>query len=275
MAEPYDTINAIGSGPDYWWRFAGASATAVTNEGSEAALAWAETINDTADFTYQHSTNARGEANRGFHVGASNLDAGIETPTALQNQDAKGTIMVVFRATSASPVWPRWTAGVSDGNYDLHVNDFSCSAAGSLEYHIQDSGADDERWNSTSNVSPAPSDQLHHSIAIVPPTGTSGNAELYYDGSVVAVTFDDFGADDVNNNHWMDNYSGEQAHWGARPSVGGEDMTNLVVYEFLIWNERLTAQQVSDAHDVLFAANPFTTKTTRRVGRRLFSNQHD
>ena len=266
MAEPNDSINAIGSGPEYWYRFAGADAASQTNEGSGDATAFS---NVGVAPTFQHSTNSFGEANRGVLAPPMGSIGGIESSSPLGGLSNKGTMMVVLRAISGSPSPGLFLMGLSDGNFDDDYLDFQYVANPNVfRWHTQDAFVGDTNFlYDDTSINLADGD--HHSLCVVASDNPANPPQMFADAIEDTTVAESVGT--TPRNFWWDNFTGgERIAIFHRDGVGGVDHFDWVCYEFLMWDERLTPAQVQDAHNALFNQIPITSKTIRRNNRRLY-----
>ena len=172
--------------------------------------------------------------------------------------------MVVSR-TNGVVSHGQFQVGFRNGSDNDYV-DISLHPVGVIHYHIQDDGTSDEAWDSGSGHA----DDQVHSYAVIPPTTTGGTPRMFVDG--VADGSPTFSGDDgVDNNFWWDSVA-ELFNVGMRGGTTGNELSNWVCYEVLIFDDVLTDQEVSDAHDILTNASftSFSDKTVRRRGRRVF-----
>ena len=265
MAEPEDSINAIGSGPIYWYRFAEASAGALTNSGSGDATAFSVVG---IDVTYQHSVNSFGEANRGILAPPSASIGGLESASPLSGFTTNGTMMVVIRSITGTPSSALFFAGVSDGAFDDDYIDFRPIPGGAFQYHTQDAFTGDTSWT-YNDSGPDAADGNHHSLAVVGSDNPSNPPQLFFDAVEDTTLAESLGT--TPRDFWVHDFTGgDRISLFQRDGVGGVDHFEWVIYEFLCWNERLTPAQVQDAHNVLFNQIPITSKTIRRNNRRLY-----
>lgn len=260
MAEPYDTINALGNGPQHWWRFSVASGN-VTDEGTGTARDLAPQSSNTGAFngTYRFDTNPFGD---GFGV-RFNGQGGFEG-SSIAMAGTRGTMFVVYR-TVGTPSTDAFHFGF-DAGFDIDYCHLAIGNGSDILYRIQDAGADDEIWFS-GDVSA--DNSAVHSMSVSNPADSTSDAIMSFDGSSLSVTFN--GDDDVPNNHWWNNFV-EQVHVGVRGSVDTLAVSNLIAYELLLFDTVLTTQELSDAHDILttFFVTPLA-KHQRRRGRRVFN----
>jgi len=258
VAQPYSTIEGLGSGPELWLRFKGASAGAITNEGSGSSDTMSEHGPGTsAGLTYQYDTNPRGETNSGLKCTSGQiLGVRINNQSYLTN---KGTWMTLFKSLNAGASQGRWMAGFWSGTDDEYVA--IRTAAGEVELHQQNSGTDDQFW--TTSGAPDLLDTNPHSVAIT----MASTPTIYVDGAVQTVVETD--DPQVPDNHWWDNFSEDHSIF-TRGNVHGTDHSDWVMYEYLCWDEVLSAANISTAHVILTTIDPFESKTIRRTNRRLF-----
>ncbi len=265
MAEPYDTIESIGSGPTNWYRMQSASGN-VSNEGSQGSndLTQISSFNG----TYQYGTNPFGDTNAGI---LCNGTGGLAS-SGIASSYAKGTMMMVIEAnTAGSPTSDRYLTGVYDGQSDDDYVDIYVGAAGEPKYHIQDDTPDNQDWQVTaSDVG----DGDPHSVAAVCPTNASALPIIVIDGVAGTVTEASQEGTDIDNDWWMDE--------GGWDNAGGDNITafyrggfgtghdDWIIYEILFWAERLTEAQIQTAHNALFNIASGLSKRTRRSGRLAY-----
>lgn len=275
MAEPYDTVNAVGSGPKYWWRMQGTSALNIPNEGSGGIVSLREELGSggTKALTYQYDSGPLGEGSHGVHLQSTNRQAGLESNDIL-SLTAKGAIFMVVKPTSASWNWDNQCAGISDNAFDsdmITITPFN-GASKRLYLEVQNINSTQEYWDKATNGHNIQNGVVA-TIGFQAPTSDPGTWEAFVDGSEVTMTHGGDSSPDTPDNWWGDNFTGERMHFGYRNGVtaSAQSIYDMVIYEFLIFDERLTADDYLTLHNALGGIGPFESKTIRRTGRRLFS----
>lgn len=282
MAEPYDTISAIGnrspSGPRHWYRFSDVSG-GVTDEGyasssRDLAEHTSSALGSPFNWTYRAEANPRGD---GFGMLANGQGGLLSAALGMTQAQAEGLMMIHFRFTSpAGPASSAFMVGTF-ASFDKFYNRIATDGAGNIYYLIQDAGADDEIWrvnetDYTGNVV----DNQNHTIAVAPASNPTGKPRIYIDGLRMSDAELDHitGDDNVDNDLWWIDY-GEALAVGYRGGVNKEPVTDTVYYDVLLWDEELTDANVADIHTALAgtpAPTGFSSKTVRRAMlRRLFS----
>ncbi len=259
MPEPYDTINAINTGPEHWWRFSVASGS-VTDEGQATARNLNALAGGSGSFngTYRFDANPFGD---GFGIRFNGQGGFQATSTGLST--ARGTMFVVFRSVG-NPGTAQFQFGFRAGN-DIDYCHLSAHTDGSILYVIQDGSSDDEFFNGSSGNN----DSAVHSMAVIPSASTTVEPDLFVDGSSISLAA--HVEDNVPDNYWWDSFT-EIINVGMRGAILDFEATNLVAYEMLLFDTVLSAQQISDVHDILTTAfvAPLV-KHQRRRGRRVFN----
>lgn len=260
MAEPFDTINAINTGPEHWWRFSVASGS-VPDEGQATARVLNPEIGNSGAFngTYQFDVNPFGD---GFGI-RFNGQGGLQAAgTGLTS--ARGTMFIVYR-TVGNPTTEQAQFGFRVGSDQDYV-DISSDDIGRIQYRIQDGpqNTDAELFFGGTGQN----DSAVHSMAVSPGPNATTAPDVWMNGVTLSVTHAGDGA--LADNYWWDSFV-ELINVGMRGGVLDLEVSNMVAYEFLLWDTVLTAQQISDVHDVLTTLGPSALiKHQRRRGRRLF-----
>jgi hypothetical protein len=268
MAEPYDTLNAIGSGPALWYRFSDASG-GVTNEGSLGAgenLIEANGDTGTFNWTYEYEDSPAEGAGKGMLAGGQ---GGLKSGNT--GLTAKGTMVYVYR-TNGTPGSSQHQVSFYDGG-DAEGIQLAVDNAGRLRYRIQDAGADDEGWVSGAATY---ADNKPHSFIVSPGiTGSNSQPQIFVDGVLEAFSHEEDttgGPDTVPNDFWWDLMT-ESLSVGLRDSFGDFEASNLVFYEVMAYNDIVDADEAADIHRLLARdLGDFSNKTIRRRNRRIFND---
>ena len=266
----YDQIFPIAA-PEHWYRFSDASG-GVTDEGYAGSLKDLSQIDDggAANMTYQAEANPYGDG-----YGVKFNGQGGFTSAHLGISGSTGTMIGVFR-TTGTHVGGGWLFGLWDSFDDDYIRFGPNTSNGYPIYSIQDGGADDEYWV---DLTGAVDDDAVHSVAITKPASTTATPIMHVDGVNQTSGLTHSGDDNVDNDWWWDDSGfSEKVAVGVRGGVvNNTQAEEIVAYEFLIFNTALTDQEIADIHVILTNAGgvlpaiTFSTKTIRRVGRRLFS----
>lgn len=264
MAEPYDTINAVGAGPAHWYRFSDVS-DGVTDEGQGTARNLSEqSAGGAFNWTYQAEANPAGDGYGMEHGGQGGL---LSSPLGLTA--ARGAICLVFRTTAIDTAANlNYMAGTWAG-FDVYYNVLGAftGTGNPLALWQNNTTSLDYVHVAATNLR----DNEPHSLIYIPPSTTSGTSHLYVDGvAAVSPTLVEAGTP-VDNNVWWDSY-GEQVAVGYRGAVNDAPNDDVVIYEVAMWDELLTAGNVLTIHNALMGITSFSNKTIRRRNRKLFAD---
>jgi len=247
VAQPYDTINAIGNGPREWWRYNEASGN-IPNEGNSAearALQPVQSFNG----TYQVETGPDGD---GFGLEFNGVGF-LQSVGPINNVNAyasRGTVMHVLRhkgVPNKDDYHLVFSTGVDQSELYLSAHRDGII----LEFKQTPFTNGEATFTDNSFFGMDFRDELAHSMTYVVGPDASTEGILYGDGLGEVTIVNPDHVPDIPDNWWLNSMPGAFFNAGRRGTGSGLALDNIVIYETLVWDEVLTQAQVIEAHNAL------------------------
>lgn len=253
MAEPYDTINSLGSqgGPKSWFRFNAASG-GIPDEGQDPVVNGLSEVNDGGAFngTYRFETDPSG---LGFGLklnGTGGLGQTVQTGDNTFNVASitNGQTVIVLLRKLAGSTQTQFQIGAFTGSDSQYVS-YNVNTTGSANVKVQDAVSDDEVYFVTGDATF--NDNLAHSWCHRT-TSSDVLPKLYIDGVSQAVTHG--GDDGVVGNYGIEDSFLPAV--GFRGGVGSTRTTDMIYYEWLVFDESLSDADILTASQILIGIAP-------------------